>query len=81
MKTITLNETKADFRTIVSENRHEPVEIVQDGERIGVFIPDGDAELIEDLLLAQKTALARAEGFVGVAASRAFLDRFRNVED
>jgi hypothetical protein len=81
MKTITLNEAQADFRAAVSANKNEAVEIVQDGERIGVFLPDADAELIEDLLLAQKSAMARAEGFVGVEASKAFLDRFRDVEN
>jgi hypothetical protein len=42
-----------------------------------VFISDADAELIEETLLAQKAAIARAEGFVGVVASKTFLDRFR----
>jgi prevent-host-death family protein len=80
MKTVTLTEAQADFKSVVSASKNEPVEIVQDGERIGVFIPDADAELIEDMLLAQKAAMARAEGFVGVEASKAFLDRFRNAE-
>jgi|GEM_PF-3513710 len=81
MKTVTLSEAQADFAGIIAANRNESVEIIQNGERIGVFIPDGDAELIEELLLAQKAANARAEGFIGTAASQAFLDRFRNAED
>jgi hypothetical protein len=80
MKTITLNQAQADFRAILAESRNEPVEIVQDGARLGVFIPDADAALIEDLLLAQKASLARAEGFIGFEASEALLKKFRDVE-
>ena len=81
MKTVTMNQAQEDFRGLVAGDKSEPVEIVEGTERIGVFIPDADAELIEDLLLAQKAAAAKAEGFIGADASKAFLDRLRNAQD
>jgi PHD/YefM family antitoxin component YafN of YafNO toxin-antitoxin module len=77
MKTVTLKQAREDFDALVAAGKEEPVAIMRDGERIGVFISDADAELIEETLLAQKAAIARAEGFVGVVASKTFLDRFR----
>jgi hypothetical protein len=77
MKTVTLEAAREDFDALVAAGKDEPIEIVRNGERIGIFLSDADAELIEDALLAQKAAAARAEGFVGVEGSKAFLDRFR----
>jgi prevent-host-death family protein len=81
MKTVTLKQAREDFDALVAAGRDEPVEITRDGERIGVYLSDADAELIEETLLVQKAALARAEGFVGVETSKAFLDRFRDASD
>lgn len=81
MKTVTLNEVQTDFAEVISANRNETVEIMHNGKRIGVFISDADADLIDEVLLVQKAALARAEGFIGVEASKTLLDRFRNAAD
>lgn len=80
MKTVTIEEAQADFRRLVADRATEPVEIVADGERIGVFLPGADADLIEDLLLAQRAADARVQGYIGLAASSALMRKFRDVE-
>ncbi len=81
MKTLTLDEARNQFDTMFSPSNHEPIELMKDGERVGVFLPDADAELIEDMLLAQKVSAAKQEGTIGVDASRKFLDRLRNAKD
>jgi hypothetical protein len=81
MKTLTVEEAKNQFDVMFSTANHEPIEIMQDGLRVGVFLPDADAELIEDMLLAQKVIAAKQQGTIGVDASRKFLDRLRNAKD
>jgi hypothetical protein len=81
MKTLTLEEARNQFDTMFSSANHEPIELMQDGERVGVFLPDADAELIEDMLLAQKVSAAREGGMLGVNASSDLLNRIRNAKD
>jgi hypothetical protein len=81
MKTIPISELEGSIDALLVAGREEPVEITQAGKRLGVFISDADADLIDEVLLVQKAALARAEGFIGVEASKALLDRFRNAAD
>ncbi len=81
MKTMTLREAREDFDAVVSAGREAPVEIVRDGERVGLFLCDADVELIEDILLSQRLEATRAEGTIGIAASRTLLDRVRGAED
>jgi hypothetical protein len=78
MKTITEQEVRADFEKLVSAGRAEPVEIMRDGERVGLWLSDADASLIEDLLLAQRAAEARREGTIGLEASTLLLASIRD---
>ncbi len=81
MKTLTLDEARNQFDTMFSTSNHEPIEIMQDGARVGVFLPDADAELIEDMLLAQKVNAAKEGGMLGVDVTAKLLDRIRNAKD
>lgn len=77
MKTIPISDLECSIDALLAAGREEPVEITQAGKRLGVFISDADADLIDEVLLVQKASLARAEGFIGVEASKTLLDRFR----
>ncbi len=81
MKTVSVAELHNSIDALLHDGQVEPVEIVRDGERLGIFVSDADAELIEDMLLAQKTALARKGGMIGADASAALLARLRNAAD
>jgi hypothetical protein len=81
VRTVTLKQAREDFDAVIAAGKSEAVEIVQNGERIGLFLTDADADLIEDLLLAQRATEARQGGTIGEGASAALLNRLRNVED
>ena len=81
MKTLTIEEARNQFDVTFSASNHEPIELMKNGERVGVFLPDADAELIEDMLLAQKVAIAKQQGAIGIDASSAFLNKLRNAQD
>ncbi len=81
MKTLTVDEARIQFDSVVAAKNAEPVEITRDGARLGIYLPHADAELIEDLLLAQKVAVAKTQGTLGLEASAQLLARLRNAED
>lgn len=78
MKTVTLKQARDDFDIVVAAGKSETVEIVQNGERIGLFLTDADADLIEDMLLAQRATEARHIGTIGFVASSELLGSMRN---
>jgi PHD/YefM family antitoxin component YafN of YafNO toxin-antitoxin module len=81
MKTLTVEEARNQFDAMFSTANHEPIEIMQDGTRVGVFLPYADAELIEDMLLAQKVNVAKEGSMLGVDATAKLLDRICNAKD
>lgn len=81
MKTMTAEEASQNFSDLHAAGRSGPVEIMRDGVRLGVFLPQADAELIGDMLLAQKAAIAKAEGYVGLEASEALMRKFLDAKD
>jgi hypothetical protein len=81
MKTVTLEEVHQQFDDLAVSKTAVPLEIINEGESLGVFLPHADAELIEDILLGYKATAARQEGFIGEKSSRNLLERFRHAQD
>ena len=81
MPTVSANEAKARFGTIMEQAQREPVTITRHGRPSTVMVSATDYvhirelfEAVEDQEWLQRARTAEQEGFVGVAESEAFLN-------
>lgn len=85
MPTVTANEAKARFGTIIEQAQREPVTITRHGRPSAVMLSAADFALVremfetlEDQEWLTKANDAESQGFAGIDAGRALLTELRN---